>query len=324
MKPLRTYTILLSVLLLMTACSGGQQQDVHFSRLEQLLFATPTDQLPAAMMAHQEEYSTDLIVFLPEQPEFVQVTQDFVSDPVVRDIYRTTDSLYHDIGDIEKELGKALGRAYTLCPEMYHVERFYTMVTGDYDNVDYRVYSNGKDICLAIDQYALGAMKRYGYFGLPEYIVRNLTRKHIVRDCMHTLAALRSSRPNGDMTLLDYIIQEGKCLYFVESAIPSIHDTILLRYTRDQLEWMKANVENVCGWYLQNKMLYSTDPGQLRNLTGEAPHTNAFGPTSAPRTTDYIGLHIVRSYMKKTGCTMQQLLEETDSQKILTQSGWRP
>ena len=62
----------------------------------------------------------------------------------------------------------------------------------------------------------------------------------------------------------------------------------------------------------------------FRNIIDDAPKTNAFGDGSAPRTTDYIGWQIVRAYMKKSGCTMQQLFEETDSQKLLTQSGWRP
>ena len=68
----------------------------------------------------------------------------------------------------------------------------------------------------------------------------------------------------------------------------------------------------------------SKDRVQFQNFCDEAPKTNAFGDDSAPRTTDYIGWQIVRRYMKKSGATMQQLFDETDSQKILSESGWRP
>ncbi len=62
---------------------------------------------------------------------------------------------------------------------------------------------------------------------------------------------------------------------------------------------------------------------RLHNLIDDAPTTNAFRDSS-PRTTDYIGWQIVSRYMKNSGISMQQLLEEADAQKILSQSNYRP
>ena len=309
-------------LFLLTHC-GGRPEKVQFHRFEHLLFDTPVEQLQQEMINHRDEYTTELIVYEPEEPEFMDMTEDYVADPVMRDIYRITDSLYHDLSDVERQLGRALGRAYKLCPKMYHVERFYTSVTGDF-NYNWRVYSNCNDLCVCLDQYALGAMERYQYFGIPNYIVRTLSREYIVPDCMFTLAGLHIATPDGELTLLDHAIADGKKLYFMEKVLPGIADTVLLRYTADQLKWMKNNESNVWGWMIKNKMLYSTDRSAFRNLMGDAPHTNAFGNNSAPRTASYIGWQIVRAYMKKSRCTMQELFDEPDSQKILTTSGWRP
>lgn len=308
--------------LLLSGCH--RTEEVRFHRFEHLLFDTPADQLPAQLKAHADEFNSELIVLYPDEPEFIEMTHEFVSDPVMRDIYRITDSLYHDLSDIERQLGRALGRAYKLCPKMHHVERFYTMVTGDFDNYGFRVFSNCGDLCVCLDQYALGAMEKYQYFGMPTYLVRTFSRNNIVPDCMCALAGLYSASPDGDLTLLDHAIADGKKLYFIEKTMPGIADTVLLRYTADQLKWMEANVKNVWGWMIQNKALYSTDIHTYQNLLGEAPHTNAFGNESAPRTAAYIGWQIVRAYMKRSHCTMQQLFDETDSQKILTASAWRP
>ncbi len=310
-----------ATVLLLTGCNRGEA--VKFLRLEQLLFTTPTNQLPEAMKTHQEEYTTELISFYPDEPEFVHMTQDFVSDPVTRNIFHITDSLYHDFSDIERQLGRALARAYKLCPDMPHVERFYTMVAGDF-NYNFRVYSNCSDLCVVLDNYALGAMEKYQYFGMPQYIVRSVSHEYIVPDCMYVLGGLQCKSNDGELSLLDYAIIEGKKLYFIEQTIPGIADTILLRYTADQMAWMKDNIEQVWGWFIQNKLLYSTDIGQFHNIIDDAPHTNAFGQSSAPRTTAYIGLQIVNRYMKKSGATMQQLFDNTDSRAILTTSGWRP
>lgn len=307
----------------LTACNRGSE-DVHFARFEHLLFETEPAHLHDAMLHARDTFESDLLVFFPDDDDYLAMTLDFVSDPVMRDIYRTTDSLYHDFSDIESALGRALHRAYRLCPRMQHVERFFTMVTGDFDNYNYRVFGNASQLCIALDMYALGRLGRYQYFGMPTYIVRTLSADHIVADCMRQIARYNMPPEASSPTLLDYAIEAGKTLYFVEQTVSDINDTILLRYTPAQLQWMKHNTASVWARIVENKMLYSTDWTALRGLVGDAPYTNAFGNASAPRTTDYIGLQIVKQYVKRSGCSMEELLAETDSRKILDQSGWRP
>jgi len=321
-RPWPLVLICLLSTLALTGCNS-HSEEVQFHRFEQLLFDTPADKLQSELQAHHNEYNTDLIVIAPENAEYIQMVQEFTTDPIMRDIYHITDSIYHDFHNIERQLGKALGQAYRLCPEMPHLERFYTMVGGDYNNF-YSVYTNGKDLCIMLDDYAIPAMERYQYFGMPNYIIRQSTGEQIVPDCMRRLAENNIHWPDYGQTLLDYAIAEGKVLYFVEKTMPGITDTILLRYTKDQLDWMHDNLSNVWGWMIQNKMLYSTDIKSTQNLINDAPHTNAFGAGSAPRTANYIGYQIVRAYMKRSGATMQQLFDETDSQLILTTSNWRP
>lgn len=308
--------------LALAGCSK-RGEEVRFHRFEQLLFGAPTDQLPARLQSQQAEFDSELIVLFPDDPEFIQMTQGFVDDSVMRGVYHIVDSLYHDLSDVEQQLGQALSRAYRLCPKMQHVERFYTMVTGDF-NYDFRVFSNRSDLCVCLDEYALGSMGKYQYFNTPAYLVRTCSHEHIVPDCLYTLAGLYIQRLEGEHTLLDYAIAEGKKLYFIEKAMPAIADSTLLRYTADQLVWMRENEKNVWGWLIQNKLLYSTDISLMRNLLNDAPHTNNFGAGSAPRTAHYIGWQIVKAYMKKSGATMEELMEETDSRKILTLSAWRP
>lgn len=312
------------LLISLTSCQRNSGNEVHFHRFEQLLFNTPADQLQSELKKHQQEYNTELILLYPDEPEYMQMVQGYTTDPIVQDIYRITDSLYHDLSDVERQLSRALNQAYKLYPEMPRVNRFYTMVTGDFDNYNFRVFSNGNELCVSLDQYALPAMERYQYFGIPNHIVRLCTKEHIARDCMDCIASLNCEFPEGEATLLDHTIAMGKMLYFVEKTMPELPDTILLRYSKEQLEWMRHNTEQVWSYLIQNRLLFSTDQTLFRNLIDDAPKTNAFGEGSAPRTVAYIGWQIVRAYMKKSGATMQQLFNETDSQLILTQSVWRP
>ena len=220
-------------------------------------------------------------------------------------------------------MGKALTKAEELCPAI-HYDRFYTLITGDFENYQSRVLCGDGVLAISIDRYAVPEMGRYGYFGLPTYLVETSKREYIAADCMATIARDHIAMSDGEMTVLDYAIAEGKVLYFLEQVLPDCDDTILLRYTAEQLGWMEENVTNVWAWMIQNKMLYDTDLSRFHNLIDEAPKTNAFGDGSAPRTPAYIGWQIIKRYMKKSGASMNELFEMTDSQRLLNESGWRP
>ncbi len=321
---MRRISILLLTLTLLASCTSKNKDDVRFRRFEQLLFTTHADQLQAELKKHQDEYTTELIMLYPDEPGYIQMAQDYVADPTMREVYHITDSLYHDLSDIEHELSRALERARKLDPSIELPSRFYTMVTGDFDNYLFRVYSNLNELCISIDQYALGAMGRYQYFGIPNHIVRYCSREYIVPDCMNCIASLNCTWPDGENTLLDYAVAGGKVLYFLEKTLPHTPDTILLRYTSDQMKWMRNNSANVWGYLVQNGLLFNTDKTLFRNLIDDAPKTNAFGDGSAPRTVHYLGWQIVKAYMKRSGSTMQELFAETDSRKILNESHWRP
>ncbi len=306
-----------AVAAMLTVSCNRTHDEVHFLRFERLLFDPGHCETPSM------QFVSTLINYHPEDPQFVSMMNDFASDEVMQYVYHVTDSLYHDIGWLEKQLGKAMGKAEDVCPSM-HYDRFYTLVTADFDDYHNRVFCSNNELAVSIDHYAVASMTRYGCFGTPAYILNLSSREHLVTDCMAAVARQHIVMPDGALTMLDYMIFEGKVQYFLEKTVPSAPDTIRLRYTANQLDWMQQATAKVWAWLVENKMLFSNDYSLLRNYIGDAPKTNAFGEGSAPRTTDYIGWQIVRRYAKRSGCTMEELFGETDSQKILAVSGWRP
>lgn len=313
----------LLLLFTVTACRHNDRYPVSFHRFERLLFTTDAANLRPTLAAHLTEYNSPLLNVAPDDERFMTMLGEFVADPVMRDIYRITDSLYPDLGWLEEELGTALARANKICPAIAP-QHFYTLVTGDLDDYGNRVFCNETDLAISLDHYAVGAMERYQYFGLPAYIVAMSKKEYIVVDCMAELIRGQVQLADGDPTLLDYMIAEGKTLYLLGECLPQTPDSLLLRYTQQQMRWIQDNESQVWAWLIQNKMLYSTDLKQFHNLIDEAPKTNAFGNDSAPRSTSYLGWQIVKQYMKKSGSSVIDLLAETDSRKILTQSAWRP
>ncbi|MBO4600562.1 MAG: hypothetical protein J5641_07470, partial [Bacteroidales bacterium] len=295
---------------------------VRLHRFDKVLFETPVDQLQGKLMEVRDEYGTDLLNLHPEDAAFMEMLQGFVSDPTMRDVYRLVDSVWGDMEPQARQIGEALQRAEALMPTLRY-DKVYTFVSGMFD-YNMRVGCNSHELVVSLDQYVLPYTKKYGYFGCPLFLVQQSRPEYMVADCITAIAREHIEVPQErDMSLLDYMVAEGKAVYFAQQVLDDAPDSILMRYTAQQTDWMRENEEHVWSYLLQNRLLYETDYMRFHNLVDDAPKTNAFRDSS-PRTTDYIGWRIVSQYMKNSGSTMQELFDETDAQKILNQSNYRP
>lgn len=320
----KTLTLLLCAIGALTMCSCHKKNEpVKFHRFEQLLFETKPAELQKKMTEQRADYNSPLLNIMPGDPRYMESVIGFVSDPFMREIYRLTDSCYHNIGWLEKELSPALAKARNL-DDSIHYTHFYTMVTGDLEDYNNRVFCNHSDLVVSIDHYILPYTKNMGYCNCPMYIVNLSDKQYMAADCMAAIARAHIVKPEGeDLSLLDYMVMEGKVQYFLDQVMPDKHDTIKLRYSADQLSWVEHSEKDVWTYFLKNDLLYETDMARIHNFIDEAPKTNAFR-NSAPRTTQYIGRQIIRKYMKKTGKSLHELFENSDSQSILAASGYKP
>jgi len=316
------WLLILAALLLVTASCRNKGAEVKFARFEKVLFDTQTDQLQGKLEAVRSDFASPLINCAPENPVYMQQLTAFVSDPFVKEIYRLTDSCYGNLSWLEKELSAAVGKAQKMSDSVAP-KRYFTMITGDLEDYRNRVFCYGGDLVLSIDHYVLPYTQHIGYCNCPMYIVNLSDRRYMAADCMAAMARSRIAMPEGEPMLLDYIVMEGKVQYFLEQTMPSTPDTIRLRYTKGQLDWMQHSEKDVWGYFLQNNLLYENDMARIHNFIDEAPKTNAFR-NSAPRTTDYLGLQIVRAYMKRSGASLDELFANTDSQAILQKSAFKP
>lgn len=305
-----------------TSCKQKPVEAVSLHRFEQVLFSTPADLLPDKIASVRNEFSTDLLNLQPDNPDFMNLLIGFTEDPVMHDIYRIVDSVFGDMQPEAQQLAAALEKAKNLYPTVRY-DKVYTFISGAFD-YNMRVGCNSHELIISLDQYILPYTAKYNYFNSPLYLIHQSDRKYLMTDCMTAIARQHIAIPSDrEMSLLDYMVSEGKAIYFAQQTLPGTADSILMRYTSEQMDWMLRNEEHVWAYFLQSKLLYETDYMRFHNFIDDAPKTNAF-PDSSPRTTEYIGWQIVSQYMKKTGISVQKLFEETDAQKILSQSNYRP
>jgi hypothetical protein len=325
-KNILIYSILL--IFATTSChrSEGQKsgKGIDILRYEQVLFDTPTDKLPNAMLDFQTKFNSPLLNIYPDDAQFMAQVTGFVSDNTVRDIYNITQRHYRDLRWLEKELDAALQKAQALDAGI-DINKFATFVSGYFD-YSQRILAdrNSKSLIVSIDQYAVSDMEKYSFFGLPLYIVELSDSIFLASDIMAEIARQYITVPDEkEITMLDLMVSEGKVLYFLDQVMPKKDDRLKIRYSEEQMDWMRENEGRIWAYFIQNELLYEKDYNRYHNFVDEAPKTNAF-KDSSPRTTQYIGWQIVRKYMENSKSTLKDLFANTNSQEILTVSKYKP
>jgi hypothetical protein len=75
----------------------------------------------------------------------------------------------------------------------------------------------------------------------------------------------------GQKTLLDNMIFNGKILYLLDAMLPETDDSLIIAYKNSQLEWCKTNEAFIWAHLLENKLLYSTDHTSAEQVHERGP-----------------------------------------------------
>jgi uncharacterized protein YjaZ len=121
------------------------------------------------------------------------------------------------------------------------------------------------------------------------------------------------------------MIYRGKLAYLTSLLLQSDPDELIVGYTKEQLQWCKQYEKDMWGSLIESKHLFSNESIWRMKYLEEAPFTQPFTQKSPGRAGVYIGWRIVESYMENNPkVTPLELVQNTDAQQILEQSGYNP
>ena len=242
-----------------------------------------------------------------------------------KDLKHDVDSMYPDMNMQEAGLTDAFKRIKYYFPKKT-LPRVYAFFSGFYDQL-----AVGDDyVAIGLDLF-LGKNSRF-YPALtkayPRYLSRNFNPESIAPKVVEGLAR-EDMFPESDSskTLLSKMIYNGKIMYFMDQVLPTVPDTTKIGYTGEQLKWCELFQSKIWAYFLEENLLYESDFPKIQKYLGEAPFTPGLGDKndSAPKLGVWTGWQIVRQYMlKHPEISLEDLMKETDPQKILNDSKYRP
>lgn len=253
----------------------------------------------------------------PETPGFSDRLVTYYSEPTLKELYREAIAAYDSIADIEQELGRAFAFLKTCLPGM-PLPQIYMHVSGLKQNV----LTANNLVSVSIDKYMGKDYPLYGNF-FYDYQKEKMQRSRIVPDYLTGWLLSEYPFAGKENVLLERMVYEGKIKYLVSQALPGIPSHVLAGCTEKAAAWCQKNEGEIWKTIVERKHLYTPDRITTNKYIEDTPAT--FLSEEAPGNVGgWIGLQIVRKYMKETGATPEKLMRETNAQEILTQSGYKP
>ncbi|WAC03547.1 gliding motility lipoprotein GldB [Lacinutrix neustonica] len=193
-------------------------------------------------------------------------------------------------------------------------------------NVDYRnkVVVTDTIVLVSLDTY-LGSDHHF-YQGIQDYIKSHLEPGQLVVD-LATKYGERYTLQQTRKTLLDELIYAGKILYFKDKVIPFKTDFDKIGYTSEQLEWAKANEEEIWRYFVDKELLFSTDSKLPNRFINPAPFSKFYlqeiDNESPGEIGKFLGWQIVRSYMANNEVSFEQMLAK-ESKELFDNAKYKP
>jgi len=285
------------------------------SRIEDL---TSTQSIDTYLQTNPAEFDFFKFVFNFQTPEGL-LEEDFqlLQNPHIDTLYQETIRLIN-AQEVAYELDQAFARLKSFYPEFEapKVQTVYSAFGRD-------IYISDSLLVIGLDYY-LGEEASYRP-NVYDYILKRLTPKHLIPQLMQFMSqAYNQTKDEKQRSVLDEMIYYGKAFAFAKQMLPCTADSLIVGYSQQDLA--NATVSEAVIWnhFLEEKLLYSQQPVHITRYIEERPNVLEIDKRAPGRIGQWLGWQIVKAYQEETEVDFVDLMKETDAQKILTQSKYRP
>ena len=315
-----------ATVLLFSSCKRHPEMPITIVRMEQTLFTLPVDSISVYVPQLQQLYGDLLIelsietgIALPDAPEFPEELAGFITYPDMVITFERVMEKYPDMNEFERELGRAFYNYKKYFPDRA-IPSVYTLIAG----FNSRGFVTNDLLAISIEHYLGKDDDIYSRLMLPNYERRLKDRKYLLVDCLSEWTSYQFPFNDSINSVLANILYHGKIKYAVQQLIPTMPDSILFGFTPDQMRWCRNNTAQMYTFFVENRLLFSTDQFTINKLVGPSPFTSLFTSESPGRAAVWLGYRIIAAYMKREKASLEELLLNYDYQQILHKAKFKP
>ena len=327
------------------SCGGNDEvqkadNGIEIIRYDKLVFGLDTNNIKREFDSIKSRYPkmTDIffknILNMPgynfNDSIFFSELKIFVSDTSMVDLYKLCIREFGEMDDISREMKVAFDRAKKIdksieIPKIFSFISGFAMQRFIFDDVaGHPALAFGEDMFLG-QAFDYGMLER-GQGTFSDYFIRTYDKEHLVKKVLELWLDDIIGEPTGARAI-DQILKNGKKLFIIKKLLPDIQDSVLLDYSKEQMDWLRDNEQELWSFFIKKNLFFTTDDYEIKRLISPAPNSQALGmPRKSPGYTgNYLGYRIVAAYMKRNKeKTIESLIKDKNAEKILSKSKFKP
>jgi gliding motility-associated lipoprotein GldB len=316
---MRKYFFIFSLFTILFSCETKQENQIDVSAIKvgfsvdrfDVDFYTTKEE---SLFETKEKYP----LFFPEgtsDPVWIQK----IKNTDEQELFKETQRVFSDIDFLKKDLEQLFRHIKYYNPDFYAPKVVTLLSNIDYQN---KILYTRDYLLISLDVY-LGKKHRF-YQDYPDYIKQNFEKNNIVVDVAKAIIPMQNNIT--DRTFISKMITKGKRLYLLDKYLPTVSDYQKIGYSEVKNSWAIENEEQVWKYFVENKMLFSTDTKLNKRFLELSPFSKFYRSEDAlspGRIGAWVGWQIVRSYMQYNDVSLHQLLK-IPSEEVYKNSKYKP
>lgn len=251
---------------------------------------------------------------------YLQYLNKFLTDSTMNVVVNRIDSVFPNLDLQEEELTEGFKHLKYYYPKA-KIPNVFSQISGFNQSI---VVDEGI-IGVSLDKYLGEDCDFYALLRRPVYLRENMTPNRIAQDILLAYGLTEFPFRPKAQNLIEQMIYQGKILYFLQSLLPEKTEFDIMKYKEKDYQWCVDNETQAWAYLIEQKHLFSTSADMARNYINEAPFTTGMPQESPGRIGTWIGLQIVKSYMKKhSKLSLPELMLKDDYASILRESAYQP
>jgi hypothetical protein len=335
-SPMNSRIIALFLLLSLGACNTNDNEpDVSQIKLqltqqhfEQDFFAIDTNQLERSISALDKKYAGFTTVFLSNILALMPQTE--TAD--LKSFYRAYLPLYKQSTTIFKEQEKQIQK---IEQGLKYVKHYFPTYRLPLKLISFIGPINSFGSILTEDAIAIGLQlfmgkehplytSEEGQALYPAFISRKFEPAYIPVSAMNNIVLDMYPEQMSGKPLIAQMVELGKRMYVVDRLLPQLSDTLITGYSSKQLDACLNNEKNIWSFFIQNDLLYKSDPLLVREYITDGPFTQAFGKESPGNIGQFLGWQIVKKWMNKNKQSTFDALMKKDPVQLFEEAKYKP
>lgn len=331
-------TTLFAIIIFFAACTSKKKVpdvsavkvDIPTIRFEQAFFTVDTANIDASLQNLNNKYpgfTQDFLYnILGTHNSVDSATKDVVAFiNSYKQLYDTVQTIFNNFTPIAVQVQQGLQFVHFYFPKYILPKQLITFVgpINSYGNI---ITQDGLAVGLQLymgSQYSL--YQSEAFQGLyPAYVSRRFKPAYIPVNCLKNVIDDLYPNKVSNKPLIEQMIEAGKRLYLLDAFLPNTEDSLKTGYTQTQLEVCYSNEKNIWAFFIENNLLYDTDPNKINIYVNDGPNTPDINDNTPGFIGQFVGWQIVKKWMDKNDkASLEQLLQIPNKQ-LFDEAKYKP